>query len=332
MPSIVEVAERAGVSQATVSRVLGGKVYVAPETKERVEHAIEALGYKPNSLGKALRSGHTQAVALIVSDIEQGWYASLSKQLQSALSRSKLDMLLFDLSHDEARLKHLLSRAVELRLKGVVLAASDKFAFPDLEPELDLLRRHASAIISVGQSLDRFGICSVVHEDKAAGATGVRHLVGIGCRRIAYINRLRTSATGQSRLDGYLEGLREAGIEADPALVRESRHFRYEAGYAAVKELAEAGVAFDAILAGTDEIAIGAMACCSDLGLRIPADVAVVGFGGLDIGQYSRPSLTTLEGDPESIALRVIEELDAPTNRSFAVPRRLRERQSTERR
>lgn len=331
MPSIVEVAVRAGVSQATVSRVLGGKVYVAPETRQRVNLALKELDYKPNSLGKALRSGQTEAVALIVSDIEQGWYASLSKQLQSALSRANLDMLLFDLSHDETRLKHLLTRAVELRLKGVVLAASDKFDFPDLEPELDLLRRHSGTIISVGQPLDHFGICSIVHADKEAGTRAVQHLTGIGCKRILYLGRLSTSASGQSRLEGYLEGLRIAGIDVDPALVRESPHYRYKAGYSAVAELVENGVKFDAILAGTDEIALGALACCMDIGLSIPDDVAVIGFGGLDVGRYSRPSLTTLEGKPEQITQRVLEEILDPQGVSSTVPRSLAVRQSTTR-
>ncbi|CAH1659765.1 MULTISPECIES: LacI family DNA-binding transcriptional regulator [unclassified Chelatococcus] len=309
MVSIVDVARHARVSQATVSRVLSQKVFVTEETRQKVMSAIEELGYLPSSLGKALRTGYLDSVAFLVSDIEQGWYSALAKHLQRALQERGLDMLLFDLSHSEARLVQMLERSNSLRLRGVILATSDNFDFRSIQPITAQLKDGNIPVVSIGQKMDHLGISSVLHDEVDAGIQGVMHFVARGRTRIAYLNRISLSAAGRQRYDGYVAGLQKAGIPFDSSLLWESPLYRFEGGYAMVAQAVAAGVQFDAILAGTDELAIGALSAADDVGLNVPRDVAVMGFGGLDVGKYSRPKLTTLTGNPVAVAQEMVKML-----------------------
>jgi DNA-binding LacI/PurR family transcriptional regulator len=324
MTSIVDVARRAGVSQATVSRVIAGKAIVSTETREKVMQAVDELGYRPSSIGKALRVGRLDSIGLLVSDIEQVWYAVLAKALQNVLRNGGQDMLLFDLGHNEARLLQMLERALALRLQAVVLAISDTFDFERMKPTLASLKRAGIPVVSVGQRLDHLGVGSVVLEDFAAGMDAVAHLHARGRRRVAYLNRISQSAVGRRRYEGYLAGLQKVSIPVDEKLVWPTPLFRFEGGYKAVREAISAGVIFDAILAGTDELAIGAMSALAEQGLAVPAAVSVIGFGGFPVGSYVTPPLTTFSSNADEVAQHVAD-LVASANpaRSVSVPREL---------
>ena len=118
MPNLHDVARHAGVSIATVSRVLRGISTIAPATRERVLSSVKELGYAPNSIGQALRAGHVNSVALLMGDIEQGWYSSLARDMQLALEAQGINLLLFNLGHSVTRLREVLERAVSMRLRA----------------------------------------------------------------------------------------------------------------------------------------------------------------------------------------------------------------------
>lgn len=329
MVSIVDVARLAGVSQATVSRVLGGTVFVAEETRQRVTEAISTLDYQPNSVGRALRSGKLNAVAFVVNDLQQGWYSTLAKHLQTALASIDMEVLLFDLGHSEEKLRRILANASSMGLRGIALATSDIFHFDAVKKEIERIRERNVSIISLGQRLDQYGIGSILHDDLRAAREAVVHLASRGRKRIAYLNRISLSVPGQQRYEGYLDGLRHLGLSVDPALRWGSPMFRFEGGYRAVSEAIDKGLAFDAILAGTDELALGAMAAAADAGRKVPDDLSIMGFSGLDWGQYTRPSLTTMGTNTERIASHYAHELVEPTTPLITVNRKLIVRQST---
>lgn len=329
MASIVDVARLAKVSQATVSRVLGGTVFVAEETRERVMEAIAALNYQPNSVGRALRSGKLNAVAFVVSDLQQGWYSTLAKHLQSALATIDIEVLLFDLGHSEEKLRRILANAGNMGLRGIALATSDIFHFDAVKTEIERLWARDVSIISLGQRLDQYGIGSILHDDRRAAREAVIHLASRGRKRIAYLNRISLSVPGQQRYEGYLDGLRQLGLSIDPALRWGSPMFRFEGGYRAVSEAIDKGLVFDAILAGTDELALGAIAAAKDARRKVPEDLSIMGFSGLDWGQYTRPSLTTMGTNTECIASHYVRQLGKPTTPLITIDRNLIVRQST---
>jgi DNA-binding LacI/PurR family transcriptional regulator len=331
---VFDVARRAGVSSSTVSRVLMGLDIVTPEKRARVLKAAEELCYQPNRIAQALRLGRARAVALLVGDIEQSVNSALTRHLQQALEEIGLDLLLFNLAHRDDRLRAGLERAEALRLRGLVLASPHRMPVAELRPLLAGFESAGLAVVAVGQRLDKHGIPSVVYEEAPAAARAVGHLVRAGRAPVAFVGRITGSATGQERYRGYRRGLAGAGLTLDKDLVWDCSLYRYVAGYDAMSRAVARGVRPRSLLAASDELALGAMAAALDHGLRVPEDIAVIGFGGVEWGAHVRPALTSLGADPAAVAdhvreiFRTIEEGGRPPLRTV-IARKLIERQST---
>jgi DNA-binding LacI/PurR family transcriptional regulator len=282
--------------------------------------AIRQLGYQPDALAQGLRLGRGRTVALLISDIAQGINATLTKHLQKALEEIGLDLLLYDLVHREDRLRSLLERAQGLRLRGVVIAATDVIRVAPIRQLVTKLQSLGIAIIAVNQSLGRYGIPSIVHEEAAASALAVREFLRQRRSPIAFVGRITDSATGRERYRGYRQALESAGVAVDPAFVWNCS-YPYNVGYDAMAQAIERQRTPRAVVAASDELALGATAAAIDHHLRIPEDVAIIGFGGLDWRKYVRPSLTTLASDPKTVA-RKVRDLFEALERGDRVPLR----------
>lgn len=330
--TVVDVARHAGVSLATVSRVINGSATVSPLKHEQVIRAMQALDFRPDPMAQGLRRGQSNTVALLVGDIAQRHYAELTQHVQHALEQEGHDLLLFNLGHQQQRLEQFLARAQRLRLRAVVLATSDALTRPVYEAARGLLA-DGVAVISIGQDLCREGIASIVHEERSATRRSVERLLALGHRRIAYVGRMKGSAIGTERFRGWRDAVKAAG-QFDEALAWDMS-FRYTAGHESVTRALDEGIAFSAVQAGSDEIAMGAIAALHDRGLRVPQDVAVVGFGDIDLGGYLRPGLSTLSSSPKLAAghlaalLREAPQADASDPPRILLARELVERGST---
>ena len=303
--TVIDVARRAGVSLATVSRVLNASAVVSPELRDKVSAAVQALEYRPNLMAQGLRKGHSNTVALLVGDIAQRHFAELTMHVQSSLEELGASLMLYNLGHSAARLKDFFVRAPAMRLRGIVLALSDGIA-PSLAPLVTEARRSGVTLAAIGQDLTRFGIASIVHEERAACRRSVERLLALGHTRIAYVGRIKGSAVGSERFRGYRTAMKAAGA-FDDALVFDLA-FRYAAGHDAIVRALDRGIALTAVQGGSDEIAAGAIAALRDRGLRVPEDVAIVGFGDIEMGAYLRPALTTLSSHP-TLAARHLRDL-----------------------
>ena len=315
MVNVFDVAERANVSSATVSRVLSGSPLVRAETKARVIAAAEALGYQPNAFARSLRSGRGSSVALVTGDIEHGIYPRLAKHLQRELELIGLSLVLFNLGHQQERLRHMLEHAAAMGLRGLFLASANLADMGELQPFVVRGKARGIAILSVSQRLEHHGIDSIVHDDRAGAEMAVRHMLERGRQAIAYLGRIASSAVGSERAVGYERALHQAGVPGDPGLVWDVREgYRGEAGYRLTSLALDRGLHFDAIVAASDELASGAIAALHDHGLSIPGDVAVTGFGGISWGSYIRPALSTIDLDIAAMAERArlwLEALEA---------------------
>lgn len=312
MVSLLNVAERAQLSTATVSRVLSGSPLVRAETRAKVIAAVEALGYQPNTFARSLRKGRGFSIALVTGDIEHGIYPGLAKHVQRELELIGLNLMLFNLGHQEQRLQHIMSNAVAMGLRGLFLASADIADMDQMRPLIKRARAGKVAILSISQRLDQHGITSIVHDDQAGAATAVEHMLGRGRSAIAYLGRIGSSAVGRERSQGFKRALRRAGAKFDARLMWDVRDgYRGEAGYRMTKEALARGLRFDAIVAASDELASGAMAALLDHGLSVPGDVAVTGFGGISWGKFIRPALSTIELDIAGVARRARLWLEA---------------------
>ncbi|MFI4995705.1 MAG: LacI family DNA-binding transcriptional regulator [Hyphomicrobiales bacterium] len=308
MTTVFDVAKRAGVSSATVSRVLSGKDTVKETTRTRVMEAVNAFGYRPNAMAQGLRLGKARSVALVVGDIEQGVYAALTKHIQAHLEEIRHSLVLFNMQHREDRLSDLLHHAKATGLSAVIVAAPHILSAA-LEAELDELARSGITAILYGQRLRRCGLPSIVEDDAPLATRAVEHLVRKGHAPVAFLGRISDSALGRERYFGYLEALARNGLAFDPALVWDTtERYRYAAGSEAMGQALDRGLEVAGVLAASDELALGAMAAALDRGLLVPQDIAFIGFGGNPWCEYVRPSLTTVAADTQE-AGRLVRDI-----------------------
>jgi DNA-binding LacI/PurR family transcriptional regulator len=301
--SLREVAAHAGVSVRTVSNVANGYVHVAPETRRRVQEWIDRLGYRPNNAARQLRRGRAEAVSLVVPEIASPYFAELAS-LTVRIAEERGWTVHIDQTDGRAdRERQMISGPVGQSVDGVVCSpwavSTEELSSLGAGRPLVLLGERAAS-----GRLDHVAIDNV-----AAAAAATEHLVNVGRRCIAAIGaqpHLR-NATAGLRLAGYRTALRRAGLRGEEDLVVQVERLHRPDGAEAMARLLDAGQPVDAVFCFSDELALGAMRTLADRGLRVPEDVAVVGFDDIEDGRYANPSLTTIAPDKAGIARRALE-------------------------
>ena len=286
--NIGAIAKRARVSTATVSRTLNQNGAVRPETAKRVWRAAEELNYFPNSHARALVSGRSRLLGLIVSDITNPFFPELVRQFESLALERQYDLILTSTDYQTERMTVCLRRMLERKVDGVALMTSERDA--GLIEELS--RRGVPLVfMDVGQVGPRM---SHVAMDYANGIRqAVDHVVQLGHRRIAFISGPLELHSARIRRDAFVERLLHRSIALDKKLVREGTHTA-EGGQHAMEALLRMSRRPTAVVCSNDWTAIGALHAIDAAGLRVPEDVSVVGFDDTPIASYTRPPLTTV--------------------------------------
>ncbi|MFJ6717786.1 MULTISPECIES: LacI family DNA-binding transcriptional regulator [unclassified Streptomyces] len=331
-PTLEEVAVRAGVGRGTVSRVINGAAKVSEHTRAVVEAAVAELGYVPNRAARALAANRTDAVALVIPEPEDRFFAEpyfsdVVRGVGATLAETDVQLVL-TLAGGERERRRLAQYLSGHRVDGVLLVsvhAGDPL--PELLAELGI-----PAVISGRRSADETLPC--VDSDNLAGAAGaVRHLLGRGRRAIATITGPLDVYGAQCRLDGYREALAAAGHPADELLIAPG-DFTEEGGRRAMRELLERRPALDAVFAASDVMAAGARLELRAAGRRIPQDVALVGFDDSVVARHMDPPLTSVRQPIEEMGrtmARVLLERIAggPADAAVVLPTELVVRESS---
>jgi LacI family transcriptional regulator len=295
MPAnITDVARRAGVSTATVSRVLNRNYPVSDGVRQRVLAAVRDLGYVANAHARALLTSTSGTVGVILHDVSDPYFAEIVRGIQDVAAHENRLVVICNSLREPAREITYIEMLRGHRVDAVIMAGGhildDEYLMALREQALQL-RAQGSRLVLCGHHPVRAD--AVVPENTAGGARVVRHLLERGHRRIAYVAGPRSLSTSQDRLDGYLGALASFAVAPDPALVV-AGDFSREAGYAATTRLLDAGAAFTAVAAANDLAAVGVLACLRDRGLRVPVDVSVVGFDDVPVARDVTPALTTV--------------------------------------
>ena len=303
-PTSRDIAEIAGVSQATVSRALRNSPLVRPETRERIQRIARELNYFVNKNAAGLRTHHSNTIALLIFDDSNAatsqlnlFFLSMLDSIMRSAARHGYDILvsLQQLSDDW----HIQYRASQ-RADGLILLGYGDYL--DYREKLDALAEADTHFMIWGPIVRDQPGHSIGCDNESGGRQAAEHLLGLGRRRIAFIGSTTSgSPEFAARFEGYAATLAAAGLEADAALQAAAGNSERD-GYSAVRRLLERGARFDAIFAVTDLVAIGAMRALAEAGLRVPADVSVVGFDDMPLAAYVTPSLTTVQQDVSAAA------------------------------
>jgi DNA-binding LacI/PurR family transcriptional regulator len=286
--NIGAIAKRARVSTATVSRTLNQNGAVRPETARRVWRAAEELNYFPNSHARALVSGRSRLLGLIVSDITNPFFPELVRQFETLALERQYDLILTSTDYQTERMTVCLRRMLERKVDGVALMTSEMD-----EGLIEELSRRGVPLVymDVGQVGPRM---SHVAMDYANGIRqAVDHVVQLGHRRIAFISGPLDLHSARIRRDAFVERLLHHSIALDKKLMREGTHTA-EGGQHEMEALLRLRRRPTAVVCSNDWTAIGALHAIDAVGLRVPEDLSVVGFDDTPIATYSRPPLTTV--------------------------------------
>jgi LacI family transcriptional regulator len=296
-----DVAARAGVSVATVSRVLGGSSRVAADVRRRVSDATEELGYIANRLPANLRVNGVRILALVVGNIRNAYFSDLIHGSVEAAQVAGYPLIFGDSDEDPARESEILEELAEERVAGVLLASA---AGPTkgLRRLLDL----GIPIVAVDRRLPGLPIDTVTIDGELGEYGAVQHLIGLGHRRIAMMGGPIHLSTIADRERGYRRALEDAGIEPDPALIAHG-DLRQETARDLTPRLMVLEDPPTAVVTINDLSTIGALLALRSLGLRVPQDVSIVGFDDVPGSVLYDPPLTTVAQPVHEIGQRAIE-------------------------
>ena len=292
MTTMLEVAKRAGVSKATVSRVLSGNGYVSQETKDRVFQAVEESGYRPNLLARNLSAKSTQTLGLVVTNtLYHGIYFSELLFHAARMAEEKgRQLLLADGKHSAEEERQAIQYLLDLRCDAIMIYPR----FLSVDEIDDIIDAHSQPIMVLNRRLRKNSSHSVWCDHKQTSFNAVAELITAGHQEIAFLTGSMDSPTSIERLAGYKDALAQHGITLNEKLIANGK-WTPASGAEGVETLLERGAKFSALVASNDDMAIGAMKALHERGVAVPEQVSVIGFDDIAIAPYIVPALSSVK-------------------------------------
>ena len=323
------VARLANVSIATVSRTINRVSTVNPKMAKRVWEAIEKLDYFPNTQARALVSGRSRLLGLIVSEITNPFFPELIQGFEDIAVEHGYEILISSTNYDPRRMSLCIRRMLERRAEGVAV-----MTFGVEKPLLEQLAERNVPLVFVDVGPERPGISLLKVDYRNGIQQGVEHLAALGHRDVAFISGPRRLHSAQSRLVAFTRSIEECALELDPAWIVEGDH-TMEGGMAAMEQLLRSKRVPTAVMCSNDMTAIGVLHKLYREGLKVPDDLSVIGFDDIHIAQVTIPPLTTIQMSCFELAraavtaLRAHVEEGGDPKRSYKINTHLVVREST---
>ena len=302
LATIRDVAAKAGVSAATVSRIINNKGQATPETIARVHAIIKELGYKPNVVARSLTSRKSNTIALLVPTISNPFFPELARGVEDVANSYGLNIFLCNTDDEREKVNNYLVSLRERYVDGVIINSLN------LTNE-DLEELHSNGIPTI--TLDRtfanheFSSISVKHRIGAQLAT--KHLIDIGCKRIGLIRGPEDDFTAVQRMWGYRDYVKEFDWFDQSWIALGD--FSVKSGYLCMKELFQRHPDIDGVFASNDLMAIGLLKAAHEWGRKVPDELAIIGFDGIDMSQYTNPPISTIKQPSYEMGKMAMEEL-----------------------
>lgn len=305
MATIYDVAKAAGVTATTVSNVLSGKGSVSQATKVRVMKLVQELGYQPNLVARSLIKGRTGIIGLVVSGMDNPFYAEITATVERLAYDANLRVLVTSLSGNESISKQLLTDMVMRRVDGIIVMCSSLTV-----SELAMIDNPISVVYCLWEGeLNAVPHC-ISFNFFQGGQLVAEHLLALGHRRFGIVTHVgsREDYAYSRRIAGFVNTLHLAGYEVAPSMVVHGQS-SIELSKAASHQLLSSAERPTAIFATNDLMAMGVLSAAWDLGLKVPEDVSLVGFDDIKLAGYTTPPLTTISIDKVSLIVQALEML-----------------------
>ncbi|PKN90784.1 MAG: hypothetical protein CVU45_02070 [Chloroflexi bacterium HGW-Chloroflexi-7] len=300
-PTIRDVAQFAGVSHQTVSRVINQYERINPDTRKKVEDAIEALGYHPSAIARSMSSGGTRTFACISPNLTDFTFASMIEGAE-AYAREQGYFLISATAPDALSFKTLVEQLVQSRRTEGLLVIN-----PYADKRYLYLPKDVPVVL-MGARPRTKGLASVALDDKQGGYLATKHLLSLGHTQIALISGPLEEDCVQDRINGYKKALHEAGLAFDKELIS-SGDWSATSGQSCIENLIKQGTKFSAVFAQNDRMATGAIHFLQKIGWHIPEDVSIVGFDDMPLSSYFNPSITTIRQDIPILGINAVRLL-----------------------
>lgn len=300
---IEDVAREAGVSTATVSRVLSGKPYVSDALRLKVLNAVQELNYRPSRVARSLRVQRSSIIGLIISDIQNPFFTSVVRAVEDVAQQKGFSVILCNSDESIEKEQAYIDLMLDEHVSGLIVSPT--------ATDNDIYRRLVEAavpVVAIDRRVVDTPIDTVVGDNVQAAYEIVSHLIENGYRRIGAVLGVPDASTGAERYSGYVQALTSHGIATDPALVRTGMP-RSNIGYDLTLGLLQSENPPDAIFTGNNLLTIGALRAIDELGLRIPDDVALAAFDEMEWMFLVKPALTVVAQPTYAMGKRAAELL-----------------------
>ena len=312
-PTIKDIAKICGVGVSTVSRAINNHPDINPETKEKIMNTIKEYGYVPNNRARNLKRVDAKAIAVLVKGISNPFFSNMIKVIEEECKKKRYSMELSHIETDEDEVDAALKVVKEKRLRGIIFLGG-LFSHSDEKLKKLNVPFVFSTAGSIPENISKNQYSNIGVDDRKESARMVDYLIRLGHRNIAIVvAEAEEESIGKLRLEGYYDALQAHNIPVNPKLIYQTRddvgHFSMENGYLTAKKLIESEEQFSAVYAVADALAIGAIRALLEAGLRVPDDVSVAGYDGIDVSGYISPSLTTIRQPVEEMAKDTVKLL-----------------------
>ncbi|MEH0156781.1 LacI family DNA-binding transcriptional regulator [Limibacter armeniacum] len=286
-----DIADKLGISKSTVSRALKDHPDISEKTKKAVMQLANELDFQPNSLALSLRHNRSNIIGVIVPEIVHHFFANVISGIQAVAYREGYNVMICLSNEDfDQEVKDAFALQTS-RVDGILMSISKETT--DFE-HLKKIHRKGTPIVFFDRACDEMDVSKVISDDFGGAFSATQHLIEQGCKQVVHLAGPATLALSKSRKDGYLAALKENGIAPDDNLIVECPAGTMEDGEDKVNQLLASGLKIDGIFANNDIAAIGAMKAAKKHGLRIPEDIAVVGFSDWQIASIVDPALSSV--------------------------------------
>ncbi len=305
--TIKDIAKESGYAVGTVSRVLNDQPGVSEKARARIMEVVDKYQFRLNSNAKLLKQQSNDSVAIIIKGTKNMLFAGLVESLQGRIKDKGYTSVIYYIGEDDHEVEQAMQICRDIKPLGILFLGSNAENFREKFEYVDV---PCVLVTNPADGLKFDNLSSVCISDKSAAKKAVDYLIDAGHRKIAILGgEMLHSTPAKARFEGCMDAFKENGIVFDADTYLESDYFPMEGGYASMERLLKRVQDFTAVFAMSDVTALGAIRAIHDNGLKVPDDISVIGFDGIEIGQYMVPKLTTVAQPEIKIAEKVVDIL-----------------------